>query len=118
MVTKLNASGHRVILQGDFNADYKPLVHWMQELGLVDLMNAKHGQSPITYQRSLKDPLDCIFGYPCFHFENGGCLSFNRLISDHRGLWCDIPNEYLLGFNPPPINHPNARRLKIKILDA
>ena len=41
-------------------------------------------------------------------------MSFNRLISDHRGLWCDIPNEYLLGFNPPPINHPNARRLKNK----
>ena len=26
----------------------------------------------------------------------------------------DIPNELIFGFNPPPINHPKARRLKIK----
>ena len=26
----------------------------------------------------------------------------------------DIPNEIIFGFNPPPIVHLNARRLKIK----
>ena len=26
----------------------------------------------------------------------------------------DIPNELLYGFNPPPLTHPSARRLKIK----
>ena len=114
MVDKLSAAGHHIIIQGDFNSEYKPLVHWMQELGLVDLMQAKLGECPITYQRSAKYPLDCIFGDPYFKIKKGGCLSFNRLISDHRGFWCNITNECLYGFNPPPIYHQNARRLKTK----
>ena len=50
-----------------------------------------------------------------FQNKNGRCLSFNRLISDHCGIWFNIPNECLLGFNPPPISHPNARCLKTKV---
>ena len=68
---------------------------------------------PITYQRSKHDPLDCVFGTSTIQMRNGGCLSFGKLIGDHRGLWLDIPNEILFGFNPQPISHPNARRLKM-----
>ena len=45
--------------------------------------------------------------------EEWGFLLFVKLIGDHRGLWLDIPNEILFGFNPQPISHPNERRLKI-----
>ena len=45
--------------------------------------------------------------------RNGGCLSFGTLISDHRGIWFDIPNATLFGFNPQQITHPEARRLKM-----
>ena len=46
--------------------------------------------------------------------RQGGCLPFGRLIGDHRSLWIDIPNEIIYGFNLSLINHPNARRLKMK----
>ena len=112
LITELTTAGHYVMVQGDFNSDYSQLDKWMNDLGMIDLLKKKHGPCPITYQRSSKDPLDCVFGDPYFKIKEGGCLSFQRLISDHRGIWFDIPNEYLLGFNPPPLNHPMARRLK------
>ena len=79
-----------------------------------DLLNQKHGTCPITYQRSHTDPIDCCFGDGSIRISKGGCLSFGRLISYHRGLWMDIPNEILFGFKPPPLTHPSARRLKMK----
>ena len=53
------------------------------------------------------------FGTPPIFIHNGGCLYFGRLLSDHQGKWVDIPTELLLGFNSPPLTHPDARRLKI-----
>ena len=46
--------------------------------------------------------------------KKGGCLAFGRLIGDHQGIWIDISNKLIFGFNPPPLSHPNARRLKMK----
>ena len=86
----------------------------MHSVSLCDLLQTKHGSPPIGYQRSARDPLDCIFGSPSLHICKGGCLSFGRLIGDHRALWIDIPNWLIYGYNPPSPTHPNARRLKIK----
>ena len=108
------ALGHQLVVSGDFNSDYTSLTSWMQELGLTDLMDSRHGKAPITYQRSRSDPIDRIFGSPTIKIKKGGFLSFGRLLSDHRGIYVDIPTEFLLGFNPSPITHPNARRLKMK----
>ena len=74
----------------------------------------RHGMCPITYQRSHSDPIDYCFGNGSIRISKGGCLSFGRLISDHRGLWMDIPNDILFDFKPPPLTYPSARRLKIK----
>ena len=81
---------------------------------MVDTLATKHGKCPITYQRSASDPLDCIFSEPIIHLREGGCLPFSRLISDHRGVWIEIPNELIFGYNLPTLSHPNARRIKIK----
>ena len=105
--------GEQLIVCGDFNSEYVKLSEWFLDEGLRDMLVPRHGKCPITYQRSRQDPLDCIFGSPSMTIKKGGCLAFNNLISDHRGVWIDIPNELLLGFNPPPLSHPAARRLKI-----
>ena len=68
----------------------------------------------ITYQRSRSDQLECVLGTPTMQINNGGCLSFSKLIGDYRDIWLDIPNELMLGFNPPPLFHPEARRLKME----
>jgi hypothetical protein len=39
-------------------------------------------------------------------------VAFDYLEGDHRGLWCDIPVEFLLGYNMQHPAHPQARRLK------
>ena len=83
--------GHQVIVCGDFNSEYKSLQEWMQSNGCIDLLSTRHGKSPITYQRSASDPLDCIFSHPSIQIKKGGCLSFGRLMGDHRGIWIDKP---------------------------
>ena len=60
---------------------------------------------PMTYQRSAEDPLDCIFGSPSLQIKNGGCIALGRLLSDHSGIWIDIPNELLFVYKPPPLTH-------------
>ena len=106
--------GNQMIVCGDFNSEYSALSEWFLDEGLQDIIAEKNGVMPITYQRSKKDPLDCVFGSPSIKIKNGGCLSFGRLISDHRGIWFDIPNTTLFGFNPQQITHPQARRLKME----
>ena len=106
--------GHQLMVMGDFNSEYEELKTWMSSSGCVDVLQTKYGTCPITYQRSAEDPLDCCFGDSSLKIKRGGCLAFGRLIGDHRGIWIDIPNELIFGFNPPPLTHPNARRLKTK----
>ena len=113
VIRKQMDKGEQLIVCGDFNSEYDTLSQWFIQEGLRDLIGAKHGKSPITYQRSRNDPIDCVFGTPSVTIKNGGCLAFTKLMSDHRGIWFDIPNEILLGFNPPPLSHPDARRLKM-----
>ena len=110
---KLNKQ-HQIVVSGDFNSCYEDLTNWMLELGLQDLIHEKHGQGPITYERSREDPIDCIFGSPSLKISKNEYLSFGRLQSDHRGIWIDIPHYSIYGFNSPPVLHPNARKLKMR----
>ena len=88
--------GEQLIVCGDFNSEYVKLSEWFLDEDLRDMLVPRHGKCPITYQRSRQDPLDCIFGSPSMTIKKGGCLAFNNLISDHRGVWIDTPNELLL----------------------
>ena len=114
LVESKQVAGHQIILQGDFNAEYDLLEEWMLDLGLVDLIKKKHGcKGPRTCTKSKDSPIDAIFGSPIFDTLACGFLSFGRLLSDHRGLWMDIPKVLLYGYNPPAIVNPLARRLKL-----
>ena len=110
-ITNLQQSGQQVLVMGDFNSDYTKLKEWMMDKGLVDLIAAKHGPCPRTCKKSANQPIDCIFGSPQLTATESGFLSFSALVSDHRALWLDIPKALLLGYNPPQLNHPQARRL-------
>jgi Endonuclease/Exonuclease/phosphatase family. len=103
----------QVIVMGDWNSTYSEVVTWMKGLGLTDIIHERHKlDPPPTCKRSHRDPLDAIFAPDSFKCWRGGYLSFNRLEGDHRGLWCDIPAEFLLGYNLQYPAHPKARRLK------
>ena len=101
--SKLDA-GHNILVQGDFNSNYDDLHTWMLGLGLENVIAKKHGRGPTTYNRSNKDAIDHIFGTANFNIQSGGFLAYGRLLSDHRGLWVDIPNHMLYGYNPPNLS--------------
>ena len=42
-----------------------------------------------------------------------GYLGFGDIPGDHRGIWVDIPNSEILGYNMNDISTPQARRLKL-----
>ena len=105
--------GHNVIVMGDFNSHYDKLTSWMLDVGLTDLIAEKHGPGPITCNRSAQRPLDVIFGTANLKIKRGGFLSFGKLLSDHRGIWIDIPKFLIYGYNPPHPVFPSARRLKL-----
>ena len=115
LVLSLQDSDHQVILGGDFNSEYSDLKQWMLDLGMVNCFEARYGScGPRTCLRSKDSPIDCIFVSPQLTIAKGGFLSYGRLDSDHRGVWIDIPEFLLFGFNPPDLVNPNARRLKLK----
>ena len=106
--------GHSLIVMGDFNSQYDLLSSWMLDAGLCDLIAARHGVCPITCKKSAQDPIDVIFGSPNLKISKGGLLSFGKLMSDHRGLWIDIPKFLIYGYNPIQPVFPSARRLKLQ----
>ena len=111
LIESLQQQNHQIILMGDFNSDYTKLADWMHSNGLVDVIRTKHGSCPRTCKRSQNAPIDCVFASPNIKCQKGGFLSFSKLVSDHRGVWCDIPANLIFGYNPPQVTHPNARRL-------
>lgn len=115
LVTSLQQEDHQIILMGDFNCEYSILEEWMLDIGLVNSLKERYGhEGPRTCIKSKDSPIDCIFVSPQISIKQGGLLSFGRLDSDHRGLWIDIPAFLLYGYNPPPLLHPQARRLKLQ----
>ena len=108
--------GYKVMLLGDFNSDFKDLREWMVKHGLVENICEIHGydKAPRTHTRSQAAPLDAMFCSPHLIASKGGYLSFSTLGGDHRGLWIDIPNELLFGFNPPSLTMAKARRLQLE----
>jgi hypothetical protein len=85
----------------------------MKELGLKDVIYDRHrGVPPPTCKRSQSYPIDAVFGPENITCWRGGYLSFDYLEGDHRGLWCNIPVEFILGYNMQHPAHAKARRLK------
>jgi Endonuclease/Exonuclease/phosphatase family. len=114
-ITQKQENGEFIILLGDWNSDYKDVSEWMDRLGFKDAIYSRHNvhPPPITCKRSNECPLDAIFIPQHLHCNRGGFFAFDYLKGDHRGLWCDIPEEYLLGFNLNKLPNPQARRLKM-----
>ena len=103
--------GYNFIVMGDFNSEYTNLTRWIQDLGLVDLMEQKHGACPKAHIRSKDTPMDCIFWSADLEITRCVFLSFTKLLSDHRGVWVDIPKFRIYGYNPPRPTFPSDRRL-------
>jgi hypothetical protein len=107
-------NNEHVIIMRDWNSKYTEVVRWMQRLGMIDIIHKRHNTTapPPTCTRSTTGPIDAIFVPNHFTCWRGGYLAFDYLEGDHRGIWCDIPVEFILGYNMQHPAHPQARRLK------
>jgi hypothetical protein len=113
-VEQCQNNNEQLVIMGDWNSDYEQLTTWMHQFGLHDIITRRHNTQtpPPTCRRSTGGPLDAIFTTNTIPCWRGGYLAFEYLVSDHRGLWCDIPIEFILGYNMQHPAHPQARRLK------
>ena len=85
----------------------------MHTVGLKDSVTSIHpGKAPATYQQG-RDPIDGIFISNTMSPSRAGYLGFGDIPGDHRGIWVDIPNSEILGYNMNDISTPQARRLKL-----
>jgi hypothetical protein len=89
----------------------------MKQCDLVDIIHTRHPNTrlPPTCKRSATHPLDAIdaiFVPSTFRCWRGGYLAYEKLENDHRGIWCDIPIEFILGCNMHHSNSFKARHLK------
>ena len=106
--------GHQLIIMGDFNSSYDELSSWMIEAGLLDVHEEKFGKGPATHSRSKGPAIDRVFASPHLRISRGGFLPYSKLMSDHKGIWFDIPKALLFGYNPPVSSTYSARRLKVE----
>ena len=114
-IIKWHAEGEQLVIGGDWNEDIqKPMfMEWMHTVGLKDSVTSIHqGQAPATYHRG-RDPIDGIFISNTMSPSRAGYLGFGEIPGDHRGIWVDIPNSEILGYNMNDISTPQARRLKL-----
>jgi len=112
-IMEWQSQGEHVILMGDWNSEYEEVRAWMATYGLTDIVHSRHSSipPPPTCNRSRHAPIDIIFApYPMKSWRCG-FFSFDYLEGDHRGIWCDVPIEYILGYNMCHPLHAKARRL-------
>jgi hypothetical protein len=115
-ITKCQENEEHVVIMGDWNSNYHEVVRWMETFDLHDILKSRHEHTnpPPTCSRSSMLPIDAIFTPSQFKCWRGGYLSYDILEGDHRGIWCDIPIEFILGFNMQHPTHSKARRLTTK----
>lgn len=102
--------GDTIILGLDLN---EPLLsssftEKMTEIGLINILNEKHGPSPPTYIRG-STTIDGLFVTPSIQHFSCGFLPF---LGDHRPSWIDIPFDFLFGTTSPRTTR--ARRLQLQ----
>lgn len=114
--------GEQIILTGDMNTgeltSEKRLdrfwEHFLHRTGLVDAhkQHLQRSWLPNTHNRG-KVQIDYIFISPSIKVKRAGFLPFEKIPSDHRGVWVDIDTPSITGSNPPtPVSY-KARRLKL-----
>lgn len=69
-------ANEQLIVMGDWNSDYDQLLIWMQQFGLHDIIQSRHGPQtpPPTCHRSSGGPIDAIFATNTIPCWRGGIL--------------------------------------------
>jgi hypothetical protein len=106
-------AGDQIVLLMDANEDVREgeLADKLAEVGLTDLIMGRHGrEGPPTFQLG-SHPIDGIFGTVGLQ----GCkCGYLQSMSDHLGLWIDIPYDLAFGPGSKPCVLAGGRRLHCK----
>ena len=107
-----------IIVGIDANEDVRhgSVQHTMNELGLRDIILELHpGKDPpeTCYKNRSRVPIDGLFATHGIVPSAGGYTRYDQFcVSDHRGLWVDIPFQSALGYNPPHLNKMEPKKFQ------
>jgi hypothetical protein len=110
--------GNHIIVGIDANEDIRTgaTADFFRAAGLKEaiLERNKESSPPATQNRNnSREPIDGIWVTPGLTAVAAGYEAFGDACpSDHRALWADFTYEDILGFSPPPLTSPDARRLR------
>ena len=115
---KCQDEGEGLLVMGDFNEaignDPEGVVRIITDLGLVDIMSARHAKElPTTYARGRKC-LDYAFASSAIADAVLSCgyePFGHRYVSDHRGMFVDFDSQILFGTNIPKLAKYEPRML-------
>jgi Reverse transcriptase (RNA-dependent DNA polymerase) len=97
-----------LILDANENVTRGKFVDRLRTVGIFEMITRKHGaEGPATFHEG-SEPIDGIFVSPTL--LNCRC-GYIRGVSDHLGLWADIPFEMALGHEVTKLSKPTPRRL-------
>jgi hypothetical protein len=97
-----------LILDANENVTKGKFVERLRSVGIFETITLRHGsEGPATFQEG-SEPIDGIFISPTLlHCRSG----YIRGVSDHLGLWVDIPFEIALGHPVSALTRTPPRRL-------
>ena len=95
--------GNNIVLLMDANENVgnNNMTQTFEKIGLKEAILSRHRVSQgtqVTYQRG-RDPIDGIFVSANLAIEAAGYLSFGEGASDHRGIWIQVKQENVFGYN-------------------
>jgi hypothetical protein len=106
-------AGEQIILGIDVNEDVRhgSFGQKMKQLGLIEICTSHHGNyAPPTFARG-SIPIDAIFVTPSLDSSRCGYLP---VVSDHRVLWVDVPQQSLFGSRLSLIPTRTPQRLSLQ----
>ena len=108
--------GEQIILAADMNENIRNsrIRNWISQMGLIEGITLQHKEEVPTVNIGSKT-IDGIFTSPSLTIIKAGYLAFGEFPSNHRCLWIDFNTDSVLGFKPPKMFKPQARRLQCSL---
>ena len=119
LINTMRGTGHRIILMGDFNMQFRQKKNTMEKAleqrDIINPITSRYGRTraPNTHAWG-SYPIDAIFCSWTIEMIRGGFDEGMDEISDHRAIWMDITMDTILGVDRGVFQKPITRKLQIR----
>ena len=115
-ITDKLEKGDQIILITDINKNIRSnnVQQWLTNIGLREIITTTHKDIVLMVDNG-SQTINGVFASHSLTAIWLGYLGFGEFQSNHRCLWVDFLASSLLGFRPPAMLQPQARRLQCSI---